>query len=274
MESVIRLNREIFVNMLLALLLVASSLTTAATDWATVLAGEHRSESNRARDSFRNPAQTLEFFGVTPSSVVVEMYPGGGWYTEVLAPVLAKEGTLYAAQFGINYSAYARRAMGSFLTKIGTQDDIYGNVIITEFSPSSSTAMAPDGTADVVLSFRNIHSWIRLNSVERAFMAAYTALKPGGIFGVVQHRSDPGRSLEDMKSSGYVTEAFVIEMAELIGFELVGQSEVNANSRDTKDYENGVWTLPPSYRMGDTDRDKYTAIGESDRMTLKFQKPL
>lgn len=105
-------------------------------------------------------------------------------------------------------------------------------------------------------------------------MAAYTALKPGGIFGVVQHRSDPGRSLEDMKSSGYVTEAFVIEMAELIGFELVGQSEVNANPRDTKDYENGVWTLPPSYRMGDTDRDKYTAIGESDRMTLKFQKPL
>lgn len=274
MESVIRLNREIFVNTLLALLLVASSSTAAATDWSTVLAGEHRSESNRLRDSFRNPAQTLEFFGVTPTSVVVEMYPGGGWYTEVLAPVLAKEGTLYAAQFGINDSAYARRAMGAFLTKIGTQDDIYGNVVVTEFSPSSSTAMAPDGTADVALSFRNIHSWIRLNSVERAFMAAYTALKPGGIFGVVQHRSDPGRSLEDMKSSGYVTEAFVIEMAELIGFELVGQSEVNANPRDTKEYENGVWTLPPSYRMGDTDRDKYAAIGESDRMTLKFQKPL
>jgi predicted methyltransferase len=125
----------------------------------------------------------------------------------------------------------------------------------------------------VALAFRNLHSWIRLNTIEKAFMAVYDSLKPGGIFGIVQHRGNPGMTVEQMKNSGYVTEAYAIELAELVGFELVAKSEINANPRDTKDYESGVWTLPPSYRQGDQDREKYQEIGESDRMTLKFRKP-
>jgi len=266
------------VQRFLSLLALICTITTVpshaqSVDWSQALAGEHRSDANRARDPYRHPAETLDFFGVTPTSTVLEMYPGGGWYTEVLAPVLANSGTLYAAHMGVNESPYARRSLGAFLSKIGANNDVYKSVVVTEFNPPESLAIAPPNSVDVALAFRNLHSWIRLNTIEKAFMAVYDSLKPGGVFGIVQHRGNPGMTVEQMKNSGYVTEAYAIELAELVGFELVAKSEINANPKDTKDYENGVWTLPPSYRLGDQDREKYEAIGESDRMTLKFRKP-
>ena len=241
--------------------------------WSEALNGAHRSDANKARDAYRHPAETLDFFGITPTSTVLEMYPGGGWYTEVLAPVLANSGTLYAAHMGVNESPYARRSLGAFLSKIGANSDLYKAVVVTEFNPPEALAIAPPNSVDVALAFSNLHSWIRLNTIEKAFMAVYDSLKPGGIFGIVQHRGNPGMTVEQMKNSGYVTEAYAIELAELVGFELVAKSEINANPKDTKDYERGVWTLPPSYRLGDQDREKYQEIGESDRMTLKFRKP-
>jgi len=260
-------------GMVLVFTMVTLPALAQSAVWSEALNGEHRSDANKARDAYRHPAETLDFFGITPTSTVLEMYPGGGWYTEVLAPVLANSGTLYAAHMGVNESPYARRSLGAFLSKIGANSDLYKAVIVTEFNPPEALAIAPPNSVDVALAFRNLHSWIRLNTIEKAFMAVYDSLKPGGIFGIVQHRGNPGMTVEQMKNSGYVTEAYAIELAELVGFELVAKSEINANPKDTKDYERGVWTLPPSYRLGDQDREKYQEIGESDRMTLKFRKP-
>ena len=256
-------------------LLVSVSGTTLASDpWQAALQGEHRSEVAKARDAYRHPRETLDFFGVTPSSTVLEMYPGGGWYTDVLAPLLAEDGTLYAAHMGVNESNYARRALGGFLSKLGANGDLYKAVTVTAFNPPQEVMVAPPESVDVALAIRNVHSWMRLASLETALTSVYDALKPGGVFGVVQHRGKPGISEQEMKDTGYVDPEYLIGLAELIGFELAAQSEINANPKDTKDYATGVWTLPPSYRLGDQDRAKYEAIGESDRMTLKFVKPL
>ncbi len=263
------------VFMWVALVIVAlGAPVQASSPWQVALQGEHRSEAAKARDVYRHPRETLEFFGVTPSSTVLEMYPGGGWYTDVLAPVLAENGTLYAAHMGVNESNYARRALGGFLSKLGANGDLYKAVTVTAFNPPVDVEVAPPESVDVALAIRNIHSWIRLATLETALTSIYDALKPGGIFGVVQHRGKLGMSEQEMKDTGYVDPEYLIGLAELIGFELEAQSEVNANPGDTKDYETGVWTLPPSYRLGDQDRSKYEAIGESDRMTLKFVKPM
>ena len=263
------------VFMWVALVIVAlGAPVEASSPWQVALQGEHRSEAAKARDVYRHPRETLEFFGVTPSSTVLEMYPGGGWYTDVLAPVLAESGTLYAAHMGVNESNYARRALGGFLSKLGANGDLYKAVTVTAFNPPADVEVAPPESVDVALAIRNIHSWIRLATLETALTSIYDALKPGGIFGVVQHRGKLGMSEQEMKDTGYVDPEYLIGLAELIGFELEAQSEVNANPGDTKDYETGVWTLPPSYRLGDQDRSKYEAIGESDRMTLKFVKPM
>ncbi|MDG0980654.1 MAG: methyltransferase [Halieaceae bacterium] len=263
------------VFMWVALVIVAlGAPVQASSPWQVALQGEHRSEAAKARDVYRHPRETLEFFGVTPSSTVLEMYPGGGWYTDVLAPVLAESGTLYAAHMGVNESNYARRALGGFLSKLGANGDLYKAVTVTAFNPPADVEVAPPESVDVALAIRNIHSWIRLATLETALTSIYDALKPGGIFGVVQHRGKLGMSEQEIKDTGYVDPEYLIGLAELIGFELEAQSEVNANPGDTKDYETGVWTLPPSYRLGDQDRSKYEAIGESDRMTLKFVKPM
>lgn len=156
---------------------------------------------------------------------------------------------------------------------MGSQDQIYGEVIVSELQPPSAMAPAQANSVDLALAFRNVHSWMRMNQVELFFSSIYDALKPGGVLGVVQHRGVPGASVEDMKKSAYVTEQQVIEFAELAGFELEAKSEINANPRDTKDYEGGVWTLPPVLREGEKNREQYIAIGESDRMTLRFVKP-
>ncbi len=264
---------KILFPLLVALFLFPARASLAAPDFEAALASEHRSEENRARDAWRHPAETLAFFGLEPEMTVVELSPGGGWYTEVLAPLLKDGGTLYAAHFDVNGSAYGRRSLGGFLGKLGAEDDVYGAVVVSTLAPPATIDIAPAGSADLVLAFRNVHSWMRGGTLDTVFAAVFEALKPGGVFGVVQHRAPEGRPVEAMKSTGYVTEAHVIAAAEAAGFELAGSAEINANPKDTADHPEGVWTLPPGLALGDKDRDRYLAIGESDRMTLKFVKP-
>lgn len=252
--------------------------TEAALD--TALAGAHRSADDKARDSHRNPKQTLAFFGLRHDMTVVEMWPGGGWYTDILAPTLAAEGRLYTAHFDVNSMLrFGRRSLGGFLTKLAEKPELYRAVRVTPLDHPATGPVAPAGSADLVLIFRNVHSWLRgyfddVDFATLAFEQAYLALKPGGVLGVVQHRwPDPETEDETTASTGYVSQAKVIALAEAAGFQLAGSSEINANPKDAHVHPKGVWTLPPRLAMGDVDRAKYQAIGESDRMTLKFVKP-
>lgn len=237
---------------------------------------ESRQDTNKARDKFRNPEQTLAFFGIRPDMTVVEISPGGGWYTEILAPYLQKDGLLYAAHFPADSeSGYYARSRQAFVERVAN-DANFANIVVTEFSPFSETAIAPPASADMVLTFRNLHNWYMNggeDAVQNAFLQFYTALKPGGVLGVVDHRLPEDRPDADMASSGYMKESFAVAMAEAVGFELAERSEINSNAKDTADHPRGVWTLPPTLRLGDEDRDTYSAIGESDRFTLKFVKP-
>lgn len=240
-------------------------------DYAAVLAGAHRGEANRARDQYRHPAETLGFFGLKPTMTVVEVSPAAGWYTEVLAPILRAHGRYYAAHANPATERGAK-AVAAFKEKLAS-DAVYSKVEVTSFGKDHYDNLAPAGSADMVLTFRNVHNWHMNDFAPQAFAAFYTALKPGGTLGVVEHRLPEGRPDEAMKTSGYLKTSTVIKLAEAAGFKLAGTSEINANPKDTADYPDGVWTLPPSYRKGDVDRAKYEAIGESDRMTLKFVKP-
>lgn len=235
----------------------------------------HRDARNRERDRYRNPAQTLEFFGVQPDMTVVEIWPGAGWYTEILGAYLAAEGTLYAAHFPADAeSEFQRNARASYGHTL-EQSNVYRSVNITEFAPGSHHDIAPEGSADMVLTFRNLHNWYMRggdDAVEEAFKAFYTALRPGGVLGIVDHRLPEDRDDSQASSTGYVKQSWAIEAAEQAGFEFVDSSEVNANPRDTADHEGGVWALPPTLRHGDEDA-VYSSIGESDRFTLKFRKP-
>jgi predicted methyltransferase len=245
----------------------------AALNWDAALSGEHRSDANKARDQYRHPRETLEFFGLEEGMTVVELAPGGGWYTEVLAPLLKGNGQYYAAHYGPNSGGYYRRSLGGYLTKLGKNDDVYGEVIVTTLAPPEAVVIAPEGSADLVLAFRNIHSWMRADSLAETFQAAFAALKPGGVFGIVQHRASDGRDVEAMKDTAYISEDYVIAAARSAGFELAARSEVNANPKDPTDHKNGVWELPPSLRGAEEEREAKMAIGESDRMTLRFVKP-
>lgn len=235
-----------------------------------------RNAANKGRDSYRNPVQTLEFFGVQPDMTVVEIWPGGGWYSEILAPYLKDNGSFYAAHFPTSETRQGYiNSRQRFADRIAS-DEFFSKVQLTEFAPLEQSTIAPAGSADVVLTFRNVHNWYMGGSDEAlagAFSTFYTALKPGGILGVVDHRLPEDRADEAMATSGYVKASLVIDFAEAAGFELVDQSDINANPNDTADHPRGVWTLPPSLRLGDEDREKYLAIGESDRFTLKFVKP-
>ena len=236
--------------------------------------GEHRTPKYVARDQYRHPKETLEFFQVKPEMTVVEIWPGGGWYSEILAPMLKDKGTFYAAHFPTATEVeYYTKYRGLYEQKLSEDKATYGAVKLTEFAPGGDSEVAPAGSADAVLTFRNVHNWMGRDNEQAAFATFYKALKPGGVLGVVEHRAKPGTSLEDMKKSGYVTQDYVIELAKKAGFELEESSEVNANAKDTADHPKGVWTLPPSLRLGEEDKDKYLAIGESDRMTLRFRKP-
>jgi predicted methyltransferase len=265
--------------------LVACATTTAdstlpKTDAATAaaidaaLAGSHRSAANKARDVYRHPKDTLTFFGLRKDMTVVELWPGsGGWYTEVLAPVLKDEGKLYAAHVDpVDAPQGGRDGLKAYRDKLAANPDLYGKVNVTVLW-NKGADIAPPGSADMVVTFRNIHNWMARDWAPQAFAAAYKALKPGGVFGVAEHRGNPAVPQDPKAQNGYVNEDYAIKMIEAAGFKLVERSEINANPKDTKDYEKGVWTLPPNYRMGDVDRAKYAAIGESDRFTLKFVKP-
>ena len=238
------------------------------------LAGTHRSEANRARDVYRHPAQTLGFFGVQPTMTVVEIMPGGGWYTEILAPWLRDNGKLYAAHFPADSTAdYPKKAIAAFTEKLTAAPEIYDRVVVTPFMPPKVVDIAPAASADVVMTFRNVHNWLKDDGEVAVFKAAFAVLKPGGVFGVVEHRAKPGTTREQSLKSGYTTEQLVIDGATSVGFVLEEKSEINANPGDTKDYAKGVWTLPPSYSAGEQDKARYQTIGESDRMTLRFRKP-
>lgn len=252
----------------------AASETELSLDQA--IAGNHREAKNKARDIYRHPNETLLFFGLEANMTVVEIWPGGGWYTEILAPVLRDKGKLYEANLALQSKATPeiRGNIGrEYLQKLAKHPEIYDKIIVTQLQAPEYTAIAPPGSADMVLTFRNVHNWAKDGDADATFKAFYAALKPGGILGVTDHRAKPGTSLQDMIRTGYVTEDYVIELAKRAGFRLVAKSEINANPKDTKDYPKGVWTLPPTLRLGDQDREKYLAIGESDRMTLKFVKP-
>ncbi|MEO8018695.1 MAG: methyltransferase [Pseudomonadota bacterium] len=239
-----------------------------------ILASPHRAAENRARDGDRHPLETLLFFGIKPEMTVVEVWPGpAGWYTEILAPLLADHGRLYAAQSPTAAdNPFVTANLKTFADKLASRPDVYGKVVVTALGPGSDD-IAPPASADMVVTFRNVHNWMSLDFAPQAFAAMFRALKPGGILGVVEHRGDRAKPQDPRAPSGYVNEDYAIKLIEAAGFELVARSEVNANPRDTKDYPQGVWTLPPNYRLGGRDRARYQAIGESDRMTLKFRKP-
>lgn len=251
-------------------------VTNAALDAA--LGGEHRSTENKARDVYRHPKETLTFFGFRSDMTVVEVWPGGGWYTEILAPALRDNGKLYAAQYGVNPPfAYQRRYFGEFMSKVGTTPDLYREVTVTALDFPYELRIAPAGSADLVVTFRNVHNWAGegygQDATRLGYLAMFDALKPGGVLGVVDHRWPDPKTEDPSAANGYLSEQRVIADAEKAGFRFVGRSEINSNPKDTHNHPEGVWTLPPSLALGDTDREKYLAIGESDRMTLKFVKP-
>jgi predicted methyltransferase len=249
---------------LLALFLIISS--------AISLAEPLRSTQNQARDEHRHPTQTLAFFEVKPHHKVVEIWPGGGWYSEVLAPMLFEKGTLVAAHFPIDSPVkFFSNSRKKYEARVKNQAE-FSNIVFTDFAPPKLTKITDEGSADRVLTFRNVHNWMRNGGEQAAFNSFYKALKPGGILGVVEHRAPESFSIEKMIESGYVTQSYVIELAQKAGFKLLAKSEINANAKDTKNHPKGVWSLPPSLRLGEQDKQKYLAIGESDRMTLKFVK--
>ncbi len=247
------------------------AVTAAAAEH--VLGGAHRSAENRARDPARHPLDTLLLFGIKPDMTVAEIWPGpDGWYTEILSPLLNGAGKLYVAQMpAAPGNEFVTASLARYSAKLAARPDLYGKVTLTTLGPAG-TEIAPPGSCDLVVTFRNIHNWMNLGYAKAAFDAMNRALKPGGILGVVEHRADPAKPLDPRASNGYVNEDYAIQLIESAGFELVERSEINANPKDTKDYEQGVWTLPPTLRQGNRDREKFEAIGESDRFTLKFRK--
>lgn len=238
------------------------------------IAGAHRSEANRARDGARHPAETLRFFGLQPGQTVVEIAPGGGWFTEILAPCLRERGRLCAAHYARDAPSEGRRkARAAFEAKLAREPGLYDRVQVGTLPETGDfTDIAPPGGADLVLTFRNVHNWIEAGHLDDSLRAFARVLKPGGVLGVEEHRAPPGTPLERIKTSGYVTEALMTERAVAAGFALAARSEVNANPRDTKDHPNGVWSLPPTLRGGDADRARFLAIGESDRFTHRYIK--
>lgn len=238
--------------------------------------GDHRSEANAARNKYRHPVGTLTFFGLADGMTVLEIWPGGGWYTEVLAPVLRDHGKLLVAAYDVEVEGqpeYRYRLTQQLMDKFTARPDVYDQVALLPYSPPQSASLGAADSVDLLLTFRNVHGWIGGGIAESVFAEFARVLKPGGVLGVVQHRAADGSDPKQTVEQGYVSEQAVIALAEAAGLVLEARSEINANPRDTRNHPEGVWTLPPSLRLGDEDREKYLKIGESDRMTLRFRKP-
>jgi predicted methyltransferase len=248
----------------------ASDFTANQLD--SVLAGNWRSATNSARDVYRHPKATLQFFGIQPDQTVIEITPGSGWYSEILAPLLHDNGHYIAAVQLPAGGGEARRDGDALHQKFAADAPHYGNAKFIEFDPKAPVLGQP-GSADAVLTFRNVHNWVMADTAPAMFKAFFAVLRPGGVLGVVDHRADDAASLASVKESGYLPTRYVVKLATDAGFKLDASSEVNANPKDTKNYPKGVWTLPPTLTLGEQDKAKYLAIGESDRMTLRFVKP-
>ena len=262
----------------LALLLLAacaapSTRQETTEDLTRILAGSQRPEEDRARDAYRHPKQTLLFFGIRPEMRVLEVWPEPGWYTEILAPLLRDKGKYYAAVIAADpASPYNTKRLAAYRGELAAQPALYDRVQVVSL-PTDGGDVLPAGSLDMVVTFRNLHNWMAEGMASQVIATLYKALKPGGVLGIVEHRGNPAVPQDPKAKSGYVNEEYAIRLIEAQGFRLVAKSQVNSNPRDTKDYEQGVWTLPPSYRLGDKDHDKSAAIGESDRFTMRFVKP-
>ena len=254
--------------------LVSTFLTFQNLQASTIedaVINDERSAKNIVRDKYRHPIETLKFFQIKSNMTVIELSPGSGWYTEILSKYLYEEGKLIAAAYNPSISDYAKRSREAYEKKLKSKISYNKVEVVDLFSKLSD-----DATIDAVLTFRNIHNWIDedTKNLRKIFEQSYSALKPGGIFGVVEHRAKPETSLEEMRKSGYVTEELTINLAKEVGFILSAKSNINANIKDTKDHPAGVWSLPPTLYLKDKNREKFIEIGETDRMTLLFRKPL
>jgi predicted methyltransferase len=249
----------------------ATDATAAKID--PILAGSWRSDANKARDVYRHPKETLTFFGVRPNQTLIEITPGGGWYSEILAPLMKGSGTYIAAVAKPKEAkGEDARDQSGLAKKFAADPAEYGEAKVVEFDGQAPN-FGPPNSADVVVTFRNVHNWTGAGTAPQMFKAFYDVLKPNGVLGVEDHRAADGANATETMEKGYLPTDYVIKLATDAGFKLKEKSEINANPKDTKDYEKGVWTLPPTFTLGDKDHDKYAAIGESDRMTLKFVKP-
>lgn len=236
------------------------------------IASPYRTEANRPRDQYRHPLETLQFFGLKPGMAVIEISPGAGWYMEILAPLLAANGNYIGAIVPSETGAMFAKLNAGVEAWIKSHPALDGKIKIVNFAPPAP--LVEDSSVDMILTFRNVHNWMAAGTEQDAFNSFFKALKPGGVLGVVEHRADAKSKRDPKAKSGYVREADILALAKKAGFKLEARSEINANPKDTKEYPEGVWTLPPVLRLGDKDREKYLAIGESDRMTLRFVKPL
>jgi predicted methyltransferase len=264
--------------LLIASLAACGFAGAATTDDALVsaLRGSQRSAANVVRDNARHPYETLKFFGIAPTMTVVELVPRGGWYTEILAPYLREHGKLIlAASDPTSASEPQRRSAARLQQKLDAQPEVYDKVRMGVFEPPSAFDFAAENSVDMVLSFREVHNWMPLGEANRKalFASVYKALKPGGVFGIEEHRLAADKPQDPAADNGYVQEQVVINFAEGAGFKLAARSEINANPKDHADHKGGVWALPPTFANKDEDKARYAAIGESDRMTLKFVKP-
>lgn len=255
-----------------ASLLAALPARAADAQLQAAVAGAQRTPAFVKRDAVRHPREELEFFGLRPDMTVVEIYPGGGYWTEILAPYLKGAGTYYVAVPSPKDPEAPAPGKDAFRKKLAADPATYGRIKLTELG-AGHYAVAPPGSADLIITFRNLHNWMGAGYAPEALEGFYRALKPGGILGIEDHRGRTDVPQDPKADNGYVRQDYAIELARKAGFEFVGSSEMNANPRDTKDWPEGVWTLPPTLALKDKDRDKYLAIGEADNFVLKFRKP-
>ena len=271
--------RNIFFNIVLSVTTCLFVTPTYSNNFDVkfnkILKSDHRSQTNKARDKFRNPKQTLEFFGLKPDTNVMEITPGKGWYTEIIAPFVMEDGTFNSVIYEVNENSkpYFKKLDKFYRSKLKERPDIYKNAKLITIDPKKPKFNL-NKKVDMVLTFRNVHNWAKAKSADSMFKFFFSSLKSGGVFGVVEHRALKETPIQEQIRSGYMTEKYVIELAQQVGFEFISSSEINSNPKDTKKHSGGVWTLLPNLRgVNESEKVKYSLIGESDRMTLKFLKP-